>query len=383
MKKICFITSSRADYGLLSSLIFRVKKSKNLKLQILATGSHLSKKYSYTIQEIIDDGFVVDQKVVFNTNESTHINNQISETIKKIHISLKKLKPHAVIILGDRFEIFAAAIASFFLKIPIIHIHGGEVTQGAFDDNLRHSITKFASLHFVSNNTHKKRVVQLGEDPSTVYNVGSLGVDNIKNIKFISKIDLEKKYNFTFRKKNIVVSLHPETFEENKKYIQEFILSLNEIKKIKNIFIFLTGSNLDPDSKKISTLFKNFNKKNSDISIYIESLGKKDYLSLLKYADLIIGNSSSGIIEAPSLKTKTLNIGNRQKGRLQSRSVYNCEFKKNTIMKMVFRLLKENKKDEKNFFHNLYEKQQTSKNIMTILKKKLKKKNEHKVFFDL
>jgi UDP-hydrolysing UDP-N-acetyl-D-glucosamine 2-epimerase len=383
MKKICFITSSRADYGLLSNLILKIKKRKKLKLEILVTGSHLSKKKGYTVAEIIKDGFFLGHKILLNNNVNNSINNQISETIKKINLSLKKIKPNLVVVLGDRFEIFAAVIATFFLKIPIAHIHGGEVTEGAFDDNIRHAITKFSSLHLVSADAYKKRVIQLGENPKDVYNFGSLGVENIKKIKFASKQDLEKEYRFKFRKYNILITLHPETFQKNSKYIYEFMKAMYEINKFKDFFFFFTGTNLDPHSKKISNLFRIFCKKNSDNSVYIESLGKKNYLSLLKYVDLIVGNSSSGIIEAPSLKTKTLNVGNRQLGRLQSKSVFNCKFDKKVIVKKLLYTLKCNIKNTKIFFYNKHEKKNTSNNIIKVLNKTIDLKINSKKFFDL
>jgi len=383
-KKLCFITSSRADYGLLSGLICKVKKKKKIKLKILVTGSHLSKKHGYTIDEIIRDGFNINQKVTLNIKKENHVNNLISSAIKKFHLSLIKLKPDIVVLLGDRFEIFAASVVCFFLKIPIAHIHGGEVTEGAFDDTLRHSITKFSSLHFVSNIKYRKRVMQLGENPSTIYNVGSLGVENIKKNIFTSDENLEREYKFKFQKKNILVSLHSETNRKSLNYIRELMKALNEIKKREKDLLFIfTGSNLDPGANKISNAIKIFNKKNPTNSIYIESLGKKNYLSLLRKVDLIIGNSSSGIIEAPSLKTKTLNLGKRQHGRLMSKSIFSCEFNKKEIIKKFYFVLGLDVRNKKSFFSNCYEKNNTSAHILNILSKKLKKEVESKKFFDI
>ena len=329
MNKICFITSSRADYGLMMKLMKLVKYDKNLKLQLIVTGSHLSHAHGQTYKEILKDGFKIDHKVKMPISKSTPDNITKATGIGMIGFAkvLKKLKPDLVVVLGDRFEILAAAFAAHSEKIPIAHIGGGESTVGAIDESIRHSVTKMSALHFVTTKESKNRVIQLGENPKNVFLVGSLGVDRMKKLKLYSKKKLESKLKFKLAKNNILITYHPVTLDKGneKKNIVALIKALNIFKESKIIF---TYPNVDSGSDFILKQIKSFTKKNKKNTRLYKSLGDTTYLSLMKYVDLVIGNSSSGIIEAPSFKKIVINIGDRQLDRVKSKRIIELRNKK-------------------------------------------------------
>ena len=323
-RKICIVSSSRADYNHLYILMRSIKQSKNLKLQIIVTGMHLLSKYGSTYKEIISDGFNIDGKIKNNQNNTkeSDILNSISYQIKNCSKVFTKLKPSIVVILGDRYDILPIAIACHIIGIPLAHLHGGEVTHGAIDDSIRHMITKMSDLHFVANASFKKRVIQLGEDPKKIFNVGSLGIDAIKQMKFKSQNKIYNSYNIPKDKKYLVISIHPETIhKENHKLINNVLKS---IKRFDEYFFIFTYPNSDTGSNKILSAIKLFVKNNKS-SILIKSAGRVDYLSLLKYSFGLIGNSSSCLVEAPALNIPSINIGNRQSGRPNAKSVISCK----------------------------------------------------------
>ncbi len=365
-RRICVVTGSRAEYGILKNLIFQIKKSKKLKLQLVVTGMHLTLRHGLTYKEILKDNLKIDKKLKISTNSdtSTGISSAISKGVKKFSSTFSKLKPSSILILGDRFEIFSAAIAAMSLRIPIAHIHGGETTEGAIDEAIRHSITKMSHLHFVSTNEYGKRVNQLGESPKSIFVVGGMGVDTIKRTKLINKKVLEKKIGFNFGKKNILVNFHPVTLENNtsKVQIKEILKALKELKNIKILF---TMPNADHDSKIIYKEIYSFVKKNKNSKSY-KSLGSLNYLSCLKLVDVILGNSSSGLLEAPTLRIPTINVGERQKGRAKAKSVFNCPPKKRKILTSLKKIL--NKKRDY-IFKNPYGEGGASKKIVNILEK--------------
>ena len=321
-KKIFVITTCRADYYLLRPLLQQINKSKKLKGCLVATGSHISKKHGYTIKSIKKDFKSVKVVKLKNKSENNTVNSMVGEGIKNFGKFIKKNNPDAIMILGDRYEALSASVASIFFKVPIIHLHGGELTAGAIDENIRHAISKFSSYHFVSNEKYRRRVIQLGENPKNVFSVGSIGVENISKYKFLSKKELEKKFNFKFCKRNFIITYHPETYNKNLG-ITSFKNLLTALKDKKDTFYLFTRPNTDEGNEAINQEIKKFVKiyKNSK---YILSLGQANYFSILKYCDGVLGNSSSGIIEAPSLRCPTINIGNRQLGRVMSKSVINC-----------------------------------------------------------
>ena len=377
MQKICVISSSRADYGIMSNLIKKIQKHKDFKLNLIITGSHLSKKFGFTSNEIVKDGIAINKKIYLKDNKNYYEN--ISYLINKYSKVIKKINPKIIILLGDRYEIFAAAISSYLRRIPIGHIHGGEVTSGSMDEGFRHSITKLSYLHFAATNKSQKRILQLGEKKNRVFNIGSLSLENIKKIKFLTMSQIEKKYNTKLKKKVAFVVFHPNTVDVN-----HDVLNINKIlntfKKFKDYSFIFSGSNIDIGGIKISKRLKDFSKKNN--FLFQDSFGKVDFLSIIKGSKIIIGNSSSGIIEAPHLKTFTINIGKRQKGRELSRSIFNSNFENKQFLSL-FKKLDKIKDSRKYFQFNPYKSKNGSDKIISILKKPIKNNFNFKKFNDL
>lgn len=323
-RKICIVTGSRADYGLLYWPMKRIQESNDFELQILATGMHLSEKFGNTYK-VIEEDFTITKKVEMDLTGDSNF-----DTIKSLGLALPKfaeafdeMNPDLVMILGDRYEMFAATQAAYIGNRILIHLFGGDTTEGAQDEAFRHSMTKMSYLHFVSNEVSRKRVVQLGEHPERVFNVGSTGIDFIKNLKVLSKETLENSLDFKFREKNILVTYHPVTLESGT-YIEDFAEVLRSLESLGDRYgIIFTKSNSDPGGRKIGEMIDEFVLENTNSKAYF-SLGQLKYLSVMKQVDFVLGNSSSGLYEVPSMKIPTINIGDRQKGRLQSESIINC-----------------------------------------------------------
>ncbi len=364
LKKLFAITGSRADYGLLYWTLRRLEGSKKIDLSIIVTGTHLSKDFGHTINEIKKDKFKIKSKLDINPNSRSELEiaKSIAIAIRKFSSYLKKNKPDAVLLLGDRYECFAVATASYINKIPIIHIHGGETTQGSFDEAFRHSITKMSHLHFTTTNSYRKRVIQLGENPKYVFNYGAPGIENIHKAKLIKKNKLEEMLNFKFAKRNLLVTYHPVTLEKETE-TKNFKNLLMAVKKLKNTKVIFTKSNADNGGKNINVLIDKYVLENKENSKSFVSLGQIKYLSLLKIVDGVVGNSSSGIIEAPSLHTGTINIGDRQLGRVQAKSIINCSDNTIEILKAFKKLFNKNYKKLLSNTINPYEKKYTSKFI--------------------
>ena len=304
-------------------LIKSLLKSKKIDLTLIITGQHLSKHYGNTYKNILKDFKNISKKIDIKVGKSNQKNllNSVSLGIKKIGSYLNLLKPNTLILLGDRYEILSAGIAAFLNQIPITHIHGGEKTQGSYDDMIRHSITKLSDFHFVSHEVYKKRVIQLGEDPKNVFNVGSLGAENISKLTYLNKKALEKRLNLRFQKKILLITIN--SFIEESISINELLCNLfRNLKSFKNTTFIFTMSNSDLKSDLINKRIKNFCNKNKN-SHFFKSLGAENYLSLMKISNAVIGNSSSGILETPSLKIPTINIGSRQEGRILSKNIIN------------------------------------------------------------
>lgn len=335
-RKVCIFTGTRAEYGLLKPLMEEINKEPSLELQIVASGMHLSPEFGLTYREIERDGFKIDEKVEILLSSDTPVGICKSIGLGMVGYSeaLERLKPDIVVVLGDRFETLAFAMASYVLRIPIAHLYGGELTYGAIDEAFRHSITKMSYLHFTSTEEYRKIVIQLGEFPSRVFNVGALGIDNIKKMKLLSKKDLEAKLNFRFGKRNFLITYHPTTMEKgkNKIHFKNLLTVLESLKDIKLIF---TKSNADAEGRTINFMIDEFVKRNKGRAIAFTSMGQLIYLSTMKYVDAVVGNSSSGIIEAPSFRIGTINIGNRQKGRIKAESVIDCKPTKESIREAI------------------------------------------------
>ena len=324
-RKICVITGTRADYGLLRWVMQGIRDDSELALQVIATGMHLSPEFGLTYREIESDGFLIDRKIEMLTSSDTPVGVAKSMGLGLIGFAdaLNELQPDLIVVLGDRFEIFSAVSAALVARIPIAHLHGGEATEGAFDEALRHSITKMSHLHFVATESYRQRVIQLGENPERVFMVGGLGIDNIKRLKLLERAELEDALDIKFGKRNLLVTFHPVTLEASTAINQmaELLAALAELKDTKLIF---TLPNADNDGRALIKMVQQFVSTNANSQAYT-SLGQLRYLSCLANVNGVIGNSSSGLTEAPSFGIGTINIGDRQKGRVQAQSVINCE----------------------------------------------------------
>jgi GDP/UDP-N,N'-diacetylbacillosamine 2-epimerase (hydrolysing) len=324
-KKICVVTGSRAEYGLFCPLLKEIKSDNRFVLQIVAAGMHLCPEFGLTYKDIEKDGFKINEKVRIPLSSDTEAAVTKSTGLGMIGFAdtFSRLKPDLLILLGDRFEIFSAAIAAFIARIPIAHLYGGEVTEGVLDDAMRHSITKMSYLHFVSTEEYRKRVVQLGEDPRRVFKVGAIGIDNIKKLKMLSKDRLERELRFKFGRKNIIVTFHPVTLENNTTEIQ-FKNILKALDSFKDLNVIFTKPNADPNGRVIIRLIEDYLKKNPSKGVSFISMGHIRYLSAIKQVDAVLGNSSSGIIEAPSFGKPVINIGDRQRGRIKAGCIIDC-----------------------------------------------------------
>lgn len=324
-RKICVVTGSRAEYGLLYWLMKSIKEDRGLLLQVIVTGTHLEKRFGDTYRQIMKDGFKIDARVPMDLNSDSErgIIKSCGKALAGFADALERLKPDVVVILGDRYEMLMAATAALLSRLPIAHIHGGEVTQGAYDDSIRHAITKMSYLHFVSHGSYAKRVISMGEDPKRVFNFGAPGLDAIKNLNLLSKNALERHLGFKLGKDTAIVTYHPVTLEKGSADFQT--AELLKALKQSGLRAVFTSPNADAENKVITSKIKAYIKNDNGRSILVRSLGQLKYLSLMKHAGLMIGNSSSGIIEAPSFKLPVVNIGSRQKGRLRAKNVIDSE----------------------------------------------------------
>jgi len=323
-RKICVVTGTRAEYGLLYWLMKEIDADKDIELQIIATGMHLSEEFGNTYQKIEKDGFTIDKKVDISLSSDTELAISKSMGLGVIRFSdaFNELEPDLLVVLGDRFEIFSAVSAAMIARIPIAHLHGGELTEGAFDESIRHSITKMSHLHFTATEEYKNRVIQLGEQPNRVFNVGGLGIDNINKLRLLSKSSFEKIIDFKLGEKNILVTFHPVTLENHTSEVQ-FQALLDSISELKNTKILFTKANSDPGGRVINCMIDSYVLLN-DNSVAYTSMGQLNYLSALQFVDAVVGNSSSGPLEAPSFNVATIDIGDRQKGRIKAESVISC-----------------------------------------------------------
>ena len=383
MKKICVVTGTRAEYGLLYWLLKEIEADKDFELQVIVTGMHLSPEFGLTYKEI-EKEFKINKKIEMLLSSDTSVGISKSMGLAQISFaeSYDELKPDIVIVLGDRYEIFSATSAAMIARIPIAHIHGGEKTEGAFDESIRHSITKMSHLHFTATEEYKNRVIQLGEHPSRVFNVGGMGIENIKRLKLLSKDEFEKSIEFKLNIKNILVTFHPVTLE-NSTAKEQFQQLLDAIDELEDTNIIFTKANSDTDGRVINQMIDEYVTKNSHKSIVFTSLGQLRYLSALQYVDAVVGNSSSGLAEAPSFKIGTINIGDRQKGRIKASSVIDCEPNKDSILKSFEKLYSKEFQETLKTTLNPYGDGYASKRIVEILKNVDLKNILKKSFYDL
>lgn len=369
MRKICVFTGTRADYGLLQPLMREISQTPGLKLQVIASGTHLSPEFGNTYREIENDGFRIDAKVEMLLSSDSAVGIAKSTGLGLIDYSetLTRLQPDLVVILGDRFEAFAMATAATICKIPIAHLHGGELSFGAMDEAFRHAITKMSHLHFTSTEAYRQRVIQLGESPERVFNVGALGVENISSIPLLNHHDLGKAINFQLGDTAFLITFHPTTLEHNTAaaQFQELLIALKGFPQFKLIF---TKANADMNGRAINQMIDDYVKQYPENACSFSSMGQLKYLSAMKWANAVIGNSSSGIIEAPSFKVPTINIGDRQKGRLKAATVIDCQPTTKAITEALHLALSPSFQETTRTTHNPYEKAGTTRAILREVK---------------
>lgn len=384
MRKICFVTGTRAEYGLLSRLMRLVADDKDLQLQIIATNMHLMPEYGETYKEIEADGFHIDRKVYMNkpTDDATGIIVSMAEEMKGMNDALIKLNPDILVILGDRYEMLVVATVAMLRRIPIAHLHGGEISEGAVDDSIRHSITKMSSLHFTSTEEYRRRVIQMGEQPERVFYVGAIGVENLKQVPLMSKQDLETSLNFTFNGNTILVTYHPVTLGNcsPKDEINDFLLALDAFPSLKVLF---TMPNSDEGGEVIHRSIENYCNRNDERCGCYSSLGMRRYLSALQYVTAVAGNSSSGLLEVPSAHIPTLNIGDRQKGRIHGKSVLDCGSDTNSIIAGLNTVLSDEFREIARRAMNPYEEENTAQSVFYIISTYPLDKLRQKKFYNL
>lgn len=370
MRKICVVTGTRAEYGLMSRLIRLINDSDKTQLQLIATNMHLSPRFGNTYQEIEADGIKIDKKVpiIDDNAPDTAVETlySMSRALSGFAEAYAELKPDLVVVLGDRYEILAAATAALIERIPVAHLHGGEITEGAYDDAIRHSITKMSHLHFTSTEEYRKRVIQLGEQPERVFNVGALGVENIKKLPLMSKEEIEKEIDFKIDNNTILVTYHPVTLGNRtaKEDIDDFIAALEERKDLRVIF---TMPNSDTGGQFIVDAINGFVNRNAERAKAYKSLGVLRYLSVMKQVAAVVGNSSSGLLEVPSFGIPTLNIGDRQNGRIAAESVYNCSPDKESVLNGLDKVLSKEFRELAYVVRNPYEKANTAEEIFKVI----------------
>ncbi len=386
MKRIGIMTGTRAEYGLLKSLMQEINKDNDLELYLIVSGMHLSPEFGMTYKEIEEDGFEINAKVemLLSSDSPAGISKSIGLGVIGFADEFQRADLDMLILLGDRYEALSAAISAMVMRIPIAHLHGGELTEGAIDEGIRHSITKMSYLHFTSTEQYRNRVIQLGENPERVFYVGALGVENIKKINLMTKEELEKSIHFEIDENTVVVTYHPVTLENNT-VEEQFLNLLKVLDRNPKIRMIFTKANADTNGRIVNELIDKYTAQNSERACAFMSLGQKRYLSALKYCRIVIGNSSSGIIEAPSFGKPIINIGDRQKGRICADSVINCGYTQQEIQQAMETALTKEFENKASNCRNPYEKENTAANIISVIKDYLlnDKIKLKKAFYDI
>jgi GDP/UDP-N,N'-diacetylbacillosamine 2-epimerase (hydrolysing) len=379
MRNVCVLTGSRADYGLLYPVIKKIKLSKKLKLQLIAFNAHLSKEFGTTYVQIEQDGIKIDEKVdnLIYDGINISIPKSSAAATSKLSEVFSRLIPDLILILGDRYEAHAAATAALLMKIPIAHIHGGEISEGAIDEYLRHSITKMSYLHFCSTETYRNRIIQMGEDPDRVFITGAPGIDNILSHKAITKNQLEKKLDWSFSNNSALFTYHPETLSENDG-IEDLNIMLNILNNL-GINLLITYANADEGGNIFNLEIEKYIDSKSNNFKVVKNLGQQDYFSAIRYVDFVVGNSSSGIIEVASFGKPVINIGDRQKGRLRNANVIDCNI--NSLERAINKALSDKFKSKCKDILNIYGTGNASEKIVEQLENQDLRIN--KVFFDM
>ncbi len=368
-RKIAVITGSRAEYGLLYWLLKEIQQDTDLELQLLVTGMHLSPEFGLTYQTIQQDGFKIDAKIetLLSSDSQVALAKAIGLGVIGFADHFERLQPDIIVVLGDRFEIFAAVQAALALNIPVAHLHGGELTEGAIDDAIRHCITKMSHLHFVAAEAYRQRVIQLGEQPHNVFNVGALAIDNIQRLTFLTRAELEQSLNFKLGDLNFLVTYHPVTLNPSDSLValEQLLIALNSFANAK---IIITKANADAGGRLINQALENYAAQHKETVLLTTSLGQLRYLSTIQQSDVVIGNSSSGLLEVPFFKKPTVNLGERQRGRLMADSVINCEENTQSIIQAIQIALSSSFKEKLNTIVSPYGVGNASQQIKSRLK---------------
>ncbi len=368
-RRVCIITGTRAEYGLLFWIMKEIEAATDLQLQIIVTGMHLSPEFGLTYEQIERDGFHVDRKVEMLLSSDTGVGVAKSMGLGMIGFAdaFADLRPDLLLVLGDRFEIFSAVSAAMVSRIPVAHIHGGEVTEGAFDESIRHSITKMSHLHFTATEAYRSRVIQLGEQPSRVFNVGAPGVDNIKRLALLARDELEESIGFRFGKRNLLVTFHPATLDSSTAG-EQFGALLRALDELEETHLIFTKANADCGGRVINRLIDDYVAIRSEKAVAFTSMGQLNYLSAIQFVDAVVGNSSSGLIEAPSFRVATINIGDRQRGRIRAESVIDCEADYDSIHRAIRKIEEPEFKKKLRHVSNPYGDGQASRRIVDIIR---------------
>jgi len=369
-RKIAVVTGTRAEYGLLYWIIKGIHEDPGLELQLIVTGMHLSTEFGYTVKDIEKDGFPVADRIEMLLSSDSKLSTSISMGIglSGFAKAYERLKPDILLVLGDRFEIFSAVSAAVPMRVPVAHIHGGEATEGVMDEQFRHAITKMSAVHFPAAKRYAERIIQMGEKPDRIYCFGAPGLDNIYKLRLMNRKMLVRELDLSEKLKTGAVTFHPETIDNFpvESQVQELLKALSEIK---GIFWVITMSNADPGGRAIQALMEKFVLENTDKAKMFASLGQLRYLSLLKHADIMVGNSSSGIIEAPSFRLPVVNIGDRQAGRIRSENIIDVPAcKKQDIVKAISKAMSDDFRSSLKGLKNPYGEGKASEKIMQVLK---------------
>ena len=367
--KVAVFTGTRAEYGLLYWLLKDIQDDPELVLQLLVSGMHLSPEFGETYQQIEQDGFFIDEKIEILLSSDSAVGTAKSMGLGVLGFAdaLNRLKPDVLVILGDRFEALAAAQTAMILRVPILHLHGGEITEGAYDDAIRHAISKLSYLHGTSTEEYRQRVIQLGEQPERVKNVGAIGLDHLKRAEFMDVAEIARSLDFPLNQPYFLVTYHPVTLADEKPE-QSFNALLDALDEFKDHQVIITYPNADDGGRRIIPLLEQYAKSNPQRVCAIPSLGQKRYLSTVKNAAVVIGNSSSGIIEVPSFNVHTVNVGVRQQGRLAAKSVLNCDPNKQSIMESIKSAIKREYKTSNEHIQNPYGAGNASGQVIAMLK---------------
>ncbi|ACA45790.1 UDP-N-acetylglucosamine 2-epimerase (hydrolyzing) [Clostridium botulinum] len=366
MRKVCVVTGTRAEYGLLRNILVKIKDSNNLRLHLVVTGAHLSEDYGCTVDEIESDGFAIDEKlpILMNGNSKSVIAKEMGMLMIQLSQTFERLKPDMLLVLGDRYEIFAATSTAMAMNIPIAHISGGEITEGLVDEQIRHAITKMSHVHFPGAEPYVKNIMNMGEESWRIFNAGDPGIENIKLTKLFNREELKAELNMEVDEDTLLVTYHPVTLEPNRLpyQVENLIKALNAINKK----MIVTYPNSDNGSDYIIKKLQEFAKINSNVHLF-KNLGITRYLSVMKLCGAVVGNSSSALVEAPYLKVPVVNIGNRQKGRLMAENIISCSNKYEDVVKAVNKALSSEFRERVKRSKSLYGEGNTSEEIVKVL----------------